>query len=327
MGSDFVLVPAFDFLFWTTPNFSMGFFTAAGFFAISVLSAVMAYHAGHMRALNQPEWKMVGQFAVFLLACDIFTNYMSWSTIRTQKSVISVNSNTTAVDNRTRVATLRETRGQLTTVIQAPGAWIAVRDAEQALKETLEAQQREGDRVRCGEKCEALALKARVLRIEIAKSRTRETAIKEREKIDKQLVAALATAKKEQTVIDPTNAQNKELASTFAGMKPSDQAMFFAAKAIGIVGAIMFSLGASACGILLGQLTGRQAPAQTAHASQEAHRQRYIEAGPEFQPQPVPEYAPLREKSSSVTVNYAGKAPPSVDRLMAMIAELEAKAT
>lgn len=319
MGSEFVLVPSFDVLLWTVPDLSMGFFTAAGFFAISVLSAVMAYHAGHMRALGQPEWKMVGQFAIFLLACDIFTNYMSWSTIRTQKAVISSNSNVVANDYRKRIATLRKTRADLSAVIQAPGAWIAVKDAEQALKETLEAQEREGKRVRCGQKCEELAAKARELRLEIAKSRTREDAIDERKKVDAQLVAALAAAKKNQVVIDPTNAQNEELASTFAGMKPSDQALFFAAKAIGLVGAIMFSLGASACGILLGQLTGAQVPRAQTYASPE-HRTRYIAAPQGHQPQP------LHETNSSVTVNYSGTSRPSVDRLMEMIREFETNA-
>jgi hypothetical protein len=260
MGGDFILIPEFPLLFIDLPALSMGFFTAAGFFAISVCSAVFAYHAGYMRSQGQAEWRLVAQFALFLLACDIFTNYISWTTIRSQKIVVSSNQNTLADDVRQRIAMLRTTDADLTSVISAPGAWIAVKDAEKALEDTLAARAREADRLRCGPKCEELDLKARDLRIEIAKSRTRENAIQEREQVRKQLAKAEAKTEVVQAVIDPTNAQNVELASSFAGMNPSDKALFFAAKAIGLIGAIMFSLGASACGILLGLLTGRATP-------------------------------------------------------------------
>ena len=266
MGGDFILVPSMSVLLWHTPDLSMGFFTAAGFFAISVCSAVFAYHAGHMRSMGQPEWRLVGQFALFLLACDIFTNYMSWSTIRTQKAGISQNANTRASDVRAEIDRLNKTDLELSDIIRAPGAWISVADGEKLLEATLAARDREGKRVRCGRECEKLDDKARELREQIASARKKEEAIARRDDVRARLAAAKAKSADTQAVVDPTNAQNAELASSFAGMDPSESAMFVAAKAIGLVGAIMFSLGASACGILLGLLTGRAA-SQLATAS------------------------------------------------------------
>lgn len=325
MGGSFVLVPTFDVLLWTVPNITMGFFTAAGFFAISVASAVFAYHAGHMRSLRQPEWRFVAQFAMFLLACDIFTNYMSWSTIRTGKAVLSQNSNIVAANTQQRLAALNKTEADLSNVIRAPGAWVATADAEKALAATLAARDREGARVRCGRKCEELDAKARDLRLEISKSKTREGAIAERKKIRAQIAKIRAETEVKQVVIDPTLAQNAELASTFAGMKPSDSAKFYAAKVIGIVGAIMFSLGASACGLLLGLLTGQT----LAHSSQSApqprvdSRPKFISAAPEFEPQPLyAEPAPSTTKTSTV-INYSGGARPDPQSIENLIATLE----
>lgn len=287
MGSDFTLVPGFSVLFWDIPDLSMGFFTAVGFAAISVLSAVFAYHAGWMHAEGLPNAKLVAQFAVIWLAADIFTNYMAWSTIRTQKAVISQNSNTVAGDIRNKIVRLRKAEGDLSAVVSAPGAWIASEDAEKALKDTLAARDREAARVRCGKECERLDLKARELRIEIAKSKTREHAMAERVKIRRQLAQAEAEARSNQVVIDPTNAQNKELASTFAGMAPSDKALFYAAKVIGIIGAVLFSLGASACGFLLGELTGRRSFSESQVADQPHYRAKLLESAAEFPPRPL----------------------------------------
>ena len=299
MGGDFILVPQFDLLLWTLPDLRMSLFTAAGFFAISVASAVFAYHAGHMRALNLPEWRFVMQFALFLLVADIFTNYMSWATIRTGKAVVSQNANVVADKVRSRLSALVRQERDLTNVISAPGAWIAVRDAEKALDDTIKARDREKKRVRCGPLCEELDLKARNLRIEISKSRTRERAIEERKIVREQISKLRSEMEVKQTVVDPTAAQNTELASSFTGMDPSESAKFVAAKVIGLVGAVMFSLSASACGILLGLLTGR------AKAREESSQDDFIPAplaieAPAYSQNPL--LTPAEERSAAMQI-------------------------
>lgn len=327
MGADFVLVPGFSLLFWDIPDLSMGFFTAAGFAGISVLSAVFAFHAGNMHAEGVRHAKLVAQFAMLLLAADIFTNYMAWSTIRTQKSIVSQNSNTTAGDIRHKIKRLRSREGYLSGVISAPGAWINSTDAQKLLDDTLAARDREAARVKCGRECERLDTRAREIRETLGEARKREAAIAERDKVKSELVQAELEAREKNVVVDPTNAQNKELASTFAGMNPSERALFYSGKAIGIIGAILFSLSASACGFLLGELTGRRVSEATA-SRHPSYGDRMITAAPEFQPQPLQAADVPRATSttSNVTVNYTAKGNPRTDALMEMIREFEAKA-
>jgi hypothetical protein len=236
---------------------------------------------------------------------NFFSNYGLSAAIFKGNVIQAQNKNLAHEDARTKVKRLRAELKGYQAVIDAPGPWMTSKDAQAALNRTVAAKEREGNRVRCGPKCEALDARARDLQLELGKAKAREDAIAGRKRVQGLLKAAEAEAGDKPKEISVAAAQAEYLARIFSlDLKPDGDTVDWTLMGTSVAISLFISIFAHLCNLIaalnLANIPDKQEPEDGGPLNTFASREWIA---------PPKEYAPREVYRSGATTATASHGP------------------
>ena len=270
--------------------------------------------------------------AFFAFGCvfgfmDAASNTGALFSMREGSKINARHATVTSKDVRTRLAKLQKTEADLIGKTSSVKVWQDSKSIKAAISDLEKKRARESKRGGCGTECEKIDDQVIKRRDDLAVSLAVEKANAALVSIRKKIADARAESKTTKAKVSPIDVITAKIGAIAAwDLKPGESVKEFVYLLITAVLGTGLTLLSGGLGYGATWLRGYD-EAETYQAHYQPTEQQ-ISAAPEFKPQPLKaEPAPSRTSTSNVSVTYAGKNPPSVDRLMEMIRDLEAKAT